>query len=330
MGKVNFSTGSTEGDCTPGQNCDASDGSQGLRFMINRLAHFGGSSAQGDSSEMPNTNYGLYTGVDALFVFNNYIYAGNGGHHKVGHNGSIIRSKNSNPGKCSVTANVYGCNDFEEIGPRTTHNFWHNSPTNNWFSLELRKASDFIPADRAHAQFAEFNGNLYVVRTICVTTQSTAVDHAAAIAMPAVAGCNDGTYTNRRTQLWKCVPSLTGDPSHCDSGDWDTVADDNTGITNFGDVNNHSATLLVKNDDRLYVGFDNENGIKIYRTKSGVTNPAHSSNDWEQVSSQGLGDPTNVKQIFSAISVNTGSFHYVYISTGKNGIPVRVYRQRNQ
>ncbi|MCX8000338.1 MAG: hypothetical protein N3A69_15535, partial [Leptospiraceae bacterium] len=120
------------------------------------------------------------------------------------------------------------------------------------------------------------------------------------------------------------------DTSHCDAGDWDTVADNNTGITNFGDNNNHSMTLLVRNDDRLYVGFDNENGIKIYRTKPGVTDPGHSASDWEQVSTQGLGDPTNIRQIFSAISVNTGSFHYVYISAGKNGIPVRVYRQRNQ
>ena len=142
-----------------------------------------------------------------------------------------------------------------------------------------------------------------------------------------MAGCTDGTDTNRRAQLWKCDPTATGGSTDCDAGDWSVVGDDGNGITNFGDSTNKTITMVAKNGTYLYVGFDNPNGIRIYRTNT--ANPGSASNVWTQVASGGLTDSTNVQQIFSAVSVNTGGVYYLYVSVGKNNTPVRVYRQQN-
>ncbi|EMN49491.1 hypothetical protein LEP1GSC088_2045 [Leptospira interrogans str. L1207] len=67
------------------------------------------------------------------------------------------------------------------------------------------------------AQFAEFNNNLYVTRTICVqSSQATGIRTSPGT----VAGCTDGTTTNRRAQLWKCDPTISGNTSECDAADW--------------------------------------------------------------------------------------------------------------
>ncbi|EQA38254.1 bacterial Ig-like domain, group 2 [Leptospira inadai serovar Lyme str. 10] len=321
FGFISFnSADSGTGNCTAGSNCDAYDGSKGRRIRIDYMPYFGGASSSGGNNASPNWAY--YVGVDSLFVFNNRIYAANGGLHAVGHNGSIIRSNTADPTTACSSQDT--CANWTEIGPRTNSK-WHNSATNNWFSLELAKFYDLIPADRAFAQFAEFNGNLYVTRTLCVQgTQATGFRTGPGT----VAGCTDGTDGNRKAQLWKCDPTITGSATDCDSGDWSVVADDGTGFTNFGDSTNRTITMVAKNGSYLYVGFDNSSGIRIYRTNT--TNPGSSSSSWTQVAGNGLTDSTNVQQIFSAVSVSVGGLNYLYLSVGKNSTPVRVYRQQNQ
>ncbi|TGM15454.1 hypothetical protein EHQ81_03395 [Leptospira selangorensis] len=317
----NSSDSGTTGNCTPGSNCDAYDGSNGRRFLINHMPYFGGPTAGGLVNNNSSPNWAYYIGVDSLFVFNNRIYAANGGLHAVDHNGTIIRTNTLNPTTACSAPNT--CTDWVEVGPRANQK-WHNSPTNNYFSLELSKLYDLTPGDKAFSQFAEFNGKLYVTRTICVqSTQATAIRTAAGT----VTGCTNGSDTNRKAQLWKCDPTLTGGSGDCDSGDWSVVGDDNSGITNFGDATNRTMSMIVKNGSYLYLGFDHPSGIRIYRTNT--ADPGSASNVWTQVSGAGLTDSTNVQQIFSAISVPSGSINYLYVSVGKNNVPVRVYRQQN-
>ncbi|TGL34859.1 hypothetical protein EHQ52_10240 [Leptospira koniambonensis] len=325
FGFISFNTSDTgsgtTGFCTAGSNCDAYDGSNGRRIRIDYMSYFGGPSAGGNGVVNASPNWGYYIGVDSSIAFKNRIYAANGGLHAVGHNGSIIRSTSSNPTTACSSKDT--CTNWTEIGPRTNTK-WHNSTTNNWFSLELAKFYDLIPADRAFAQFAEFNDKLYVTRTICVqATQATGIRTAAGT----VTGCTDGTDTNRRAQLWKCSPATTGNSSECDAGDWTVVGDDGTGITNFGDSTNRTITMVAKNGTYLYVGFDNPAGIRIYRTNT--ADPGSASSSWTQIAGNGLTDSGNVQQIFSAVSVNTGNVYYLYVSVGKNNTPVRVYRQQN-
>lgn len=322
FGYVTFnSADSGTGYCTAGQNCDANDGTNGRRFMINRLPYFGGDTA-GEGCVSGTCNWGYYVGVDSLYVFRNYVYAANGGLNKVNRNGSIIRSSVTEPTtKCTGTSDPY-CADWTEIGPRS-HASWYNS--NTWWSLELKAISNLIPADRAFAMFAEYNGNLYVTRTVCQTAQSAATGIPGSFT--AIAGCTDGTDTNRRAQLWKCVPETTGGADVCDAGDWSVVGDNGTGITNFGDANNRSITMVIKSGPYLYVAFDNTNGLEVWRTSE--ANPGSSSAVWTQIGGDGFGDPTNIRQFFSAVSVSVNGVDFLYVSAGRNGVPVRVYRQQN-
>lgn len=308
--------------CTPGSNCDAFDGTKGKRIRIDYLPYFGGpSTGLLGINNNAHPNWGYYIGVDSMFVFKNRIYAANGGLHSVGHNGSIIRSTSADPTVACTGAVT--CANWVEIGPRSNSK-WHNSPTNNWFSLELNKFYDLIPGDRAFAQFAEFNNNLFVTRTICIQgSQALGIRTSPGN----VAGCTDGTNTNRRAQLWKCDPTISGNATECDALDWSVVGDDGSGITNLGDSSNRTISMVIKNGSYLNVGYDHPSGIRIYRTN--VTNPSSASSSWTQVSGSGLTDGTNVQQIFSAVSVPSGGIYYLYVSAGKNGVPVRTYRQQN-
>jgi hypothetical protein len=113
----------------------------------------------------------------------------------------------------------------------------------------------------------------------------------------------------------------------CEAGDWSVVADNGSGISNFSSLGNHSATLLVRNGNYLYMGFDNNSGIEIWRTS--VNNPGSNSGEWQKVSSNGLGDSVNMLNIFSAISVPVNTLSYLYVSTGKNSVPLKIFRQQN-
>ncbi len=265
-------------------------------------------------------NWGYYVGIDSLFVFKEKLYAANGGFLNSLHNGSIIHSTSANPNPCEK---INRCSSLKNTAPRSNPK-WHNLPHNNWFSLELTKYRGLIPTDKAFSQFAEFNGRLYVTRTICVTKE----DHSGLRQnLQTVEGCTDGSYTNRRPQLWKCDPALTGNITTCEAEDWSLVGDNGTGLTNFRDDSNHSMTMVVTNGSYLYIGFDNENGIQTWRTN--LENPGSSSHNWEPIGISELRDVTN-HQIYSVISGMNFGVNFVYISVGNKDQPVKIYRQQNQ
>ncbi|MHC4104918.1 MAG: hypothetical protein ACYSR9_08265, partial [Planctomycetota bacterium] len=97
----------------------------------------------------------------------------------------------------------------------------------------------------------------------------------------------------------------------------------------MGDAENTSVTLLVKNGDRLYVGYDNANdGVQLWRTVEGVTDPALES-DFEQVSTSGFGDAANNHRIYNGISIASAGTDYLWVLCGKEAGSLRVYRTNN-
>ncbi len=288
-------------------------------MYINCVDYFGGTDS---GTTQSNNNYAYYVGVDALYVYKNQLYAANGGHNQVNHNGGVIRSTSTFP--AAYNNNNCTGGGWAIITPSASA--WHNSPTNNRFSLELTKVADLIPRDKAVPGFAEFNNNLYMIRNACNVANDNRSSEDSSTHY--VNGCNnypgDNYTSSRQPQLWKCVP---GGDNVCDSGDWSLIDSNSDYVTNMGDSDNHSLTMIVKNGTYLYVGFDNLNdGVRIYRTN--VTNPTES--DFTLVGTAGLGDAANIKEIYSGISIQSGTNYYIYVSAGKNATPVSVYRQVNQ
>jgi len=269
-----------------------------------------------------------------MFTFNNRLYIANSGSisdssscdtgtsYSAGvceQTGGIVRSINNDPGHCTATGT---CADWANITPST------NDKYRMYFTNVLTKLADLIPADQPIPGFADFNGNLYMIRNACTTSRW----NRSCIGAP----CSDDTACSDAQsvpQLWKCDPTNGGldttNPSTCESNEWSLIAENgSTGKTNMGSTNNTKITFIAKNGLRLYIGFDNAtNGVTVWRTKSGVTNPSLES-EFEQIGGNGLGNANNL-QIFSSVSLQQGLVHYLYLSVGKSGVPVKVYRQQN-
>jgi hypothetical protein len=180
--------------------------------------------------------------------------------------------------------------DWTDITP-TADAEWYNSPTISRFSTGLSSSNKLVPADRAFPSMAVFNGKLYAIRNT-----------------------NGG---DGGPQIWKY-----------DGSAWSMVADAGGGISDMNNSNNGEITLLVTNGDRLYVGYDNwSDGVTVYRTKSGSTDPSAVA-DFELVSA-GLGDANGNKNIFSALSASYGGVDYLWILCGKGWVNLRLYRTRN-
>jgi hypothetical protein len=332
-------------------NCNAGQGDYfNMRYMtgVGRLAN--DNPAQYD----PTTNTPMQAQPDILggifHSFNNRVYFANSGSISYQKNinpalrciegdtynagvceqtGGIVRSVNNNPGKCTRSGGVNSCPDWVNITPSSLD-------YRKYFSIGLEDNKDLIPAQRPIPAFEEFNGNYYFIRNACL---QALWDDGSIDGGDSNNGCgfnsscgnppqkNDKLCpdSDRIPQLWKCVP---GGDGHCDPGDWSLVAQNgSTGKTNFGDNNNKKITLLARNGSYLYVGFDNAvTGIEIWRTN--VANPS-SESDFTQIGGDGFGSGTNITEIYSSISLQNGSIHYLYLSVGKNSFPVRVYRQQN-
>ncbi|KPJ82515.1 MAG: hypothetical protein AMS17_18920 [Spirochaetes bacterium DG_61] len=181
--------------------------------------------------------------------------------------------------------------DWADVTPITSME-WNNSPLNDRFSLELSKVSKLIPAEKAIPQMALFNNKLYIIRNTI--------------------GSPNGP------QLWKY-----------DGVNWSLVANNGMGITDMGNINNLYISLLVVNGDRLYIGYDNDtDGIQLWRTVAGITDPEFDS-DFEPVLTDGLGDPANNQRIYHGLSITDGGTDYLWLLCGKDGGNVRVYRTKN-
>ncbi|MCB1157113.1 MAG: hypothetical protein KDK45_06380, partial [Leptospiraceae bacterium] len=228
-------------------------------------------------------------------------------------NGGFIRSTNNAPTNCTSSA----CSDWVDITPNSTD-------YKKYFSIGLEKLTDLIPANKPIPGATEFQGKLFVIRNACM---QALWDNSCAFS----SNCSDDMLCpagQEVPQLWKCDPGLSGNANECDSGDWTLVAQNSsTGKTNFGDTNNNKITMVAGNGDYLYVGFDNvSTGIEVWRTN--VTNPSLES-DFSQIGGDGFGSGTNITEIYDHVSLNNGSVYYLYLSIGKNSVPVRVHRQQN-
>jgi hypothetical protein len=269
-----------------------------------------------------------------LFVFHDRLYLANSGSvrdvtggdwdcpvgstgARCSNNGGIVRSTNNDPSPCASADN---CSSWTDITPASNAKFTY------YFSKIITKLADVIPANRPIPAFAEYKGNLFMIRNACTTNM---IDRGCTTG--GASSCNDDVVCptgNEVPQLWKCVPGTSGGANDCDPGDWSLVAENSTtGKTNKGDTDNKFITLLVANGDYLYVGFDNSvDGIKIYRTN--VANPT-SEGEFTQIGSDGLGYPSLYKSLWSAISVNQGGNYYIYLSAGNGVQPVAIFRQKN-
>jgi hypothetical protein len=248
--------------------------------------------------------------------------------------GGIVRSTNNDPSPCSGADN---CSSWADITPDS------NAKYTNYFSIIYGKVivegsqpknqlGDVIPAERPIPAFAEFNGNLYMIRNACTVNMidyrhtSSGTDSQTDDLSCTAAG---GTEV---PQLWKCIPDGNGE---CQKGGWSLVAENSSsGRTNFGNANNKQVTLLIANGSRLYVGFDNTtDGLQIWRTKDPVANPSSanpsSASDFEQIGGNGLGYPGTYKRLWSSITITSGSDYYIYVSAGDGSQPVAIFRQKN-
>jgi hypothetical protein len=181
--------------------------------------------------------------------------------------------------------------DWSDITP-ISKSEWYNAPFDDRFSLELPNLNKLIPAEKAFPAMAVFNNRLYVIRN------------------------TDGSPPG--PQLWKY-----------DGFIWSLVADNGMGLSDMGNPNNKTASLLVVNGDRLYIGYDNSgDGIHVWRTMAGVTDPVFAS-DFEPVSTDGFGDPANNETIFHGLSIPSGGTDYLWLLSGKSGGSIRFYRTQN-
>ncbi len=228
----------------------------------------------------------------------------------------------------------YNCNRYwEDVTP--TNYKWLKymsiplpgdaKPGGDWD--QLLPENTIIPAIKAVPSMTVFNGDLYMIRNAC----STNYVHTRASG-DFLQACNNKSCPQTCTvghevpQLWR-LPANCGSATACQSA-WELVAEyNNTGRTDMSDAtwhggseqtlktaNNSHITMLVKNGNRLYIGFDNSAyGVNIWRTKKGVTRPS-SGSDFEAVYQTentspeankqfGLGEQSSTK-IHSSISVN--------------------------
>jgi len=158
--------------------------------------------------------------------------------------------------------------------------------------------ADLTPADRAFPQIASHKGRLWAARNTV-----------------------DGP------QLWMCSPASSGLALQCDPGDWSLFAPNSSGdsqLTQFESADNQSISLLVATSDTLFVGFDNPNGIELWKTTAGGTEPPEVT-DFERIGTGGLGS-SNLRRIFSATALETGGTSYLYLTGGDGTGAVRAFR----
>ena len=243
--------------------------------------------------------------------------------------GGIVRSVNNNPAGCTSAG---GCPDWVDITPSSVD-------YKKYFTIGLEAITDLIPAQKPIPNMETYKNNFYFIRNACTQAlwdDGTATGGDSNNNCGFNASCGTTNKNDKVCplgaeipQLWKCVPSFSGSATECDADDWSLVAQNGiTGKTNFGDANNRKITMLSANGDYLYVGFDNSTtGIEVWRTN--LANPS-TAGDFSQIGGDGFGAGTAITEVYSHISLQSGSIYYLYLSVGKNSIPVRVHRQQNE
>ena len=93
--------------------------------------------------------------------------------------------------------------------------------------------------------------------------------------------------------------------------------------------------MLVATPAHLYVGFDNVDGIALYRTSAatptqlsdftGAAGCSAQAAGCQPFGGHGLGDP-GAKKIYGAVSLSYGGRGYLYVLAGDGVGPLRVFR----
>lgn len=239
------------------------------------------------------------TAVEAMASFGGKLYVAN--------NGGCARSTSVTPSIADVTNSWVDCTPWSPTGPTgpasaawAAHASVLLDPNANGVNL--------TPRQKATPAMAVFRNRLYLARN-----------------------------TTAGPQLFACAPAALGSSTDCAPADWTLVAPNTAGTTTLTQFNapaNARVTLLVATARYLYVGFDNDGGLNLYRTaatgvptladftgRSGCTAP---DSTCVGLGGQGLG--AGVTQLYSAVALTFGGRDYVYLSAGTGSGPVRVYR----
>lgn len=175
--------------------------------------------------------------------------------------------------------------------------------------IAATKTADIEPRDRAVPAFAEFDGRFFM-----------------------------GRNTTTGPQLFICDPGLTGDATACEGDDWALVAPDPAGDTqrtSFNNPDNAFLSLLLATPNYLLVGFDNPQGIVVFRTsvneptradftgENGCVAAAHPSGcqGW---GGNGFGRASNT-QFFDARVIPVGTGPSIFATTGDGVGALRLY-----
>ena len=230
--------------------------------------------------------------IDSMIDFNNRVYLTN--------KGSCVRGTVLQPGDyASSPADWAFC-----------------TPSNPAYGAKVSRTttvmSELEPSDKSVPQMAVYNRRLYLARN-----------------------------TTTGPQIWACTPGISGDATQCDPGDWSQVAANSAGdtqLSQFNNPNNTDITLLVATPTALFVGYNNAtDGVVVFRSTAaapltradfrGQGCPADNHpGSCSGVGGNGFGDATNVRRIYDGKALTFGSESAAFVSAGRIGGAVRVYR----
>jgi hypothetical protein len=160
-------------------------------------------------------------------------------------------------------------------------------------------------------------------------------------AVPSIVAFGGHLFAARNTtggpQLWSCDPVPAVDSQQCEPSEWSLVAPNTSGdarFTQFNDAGNTAITLLVATASHLYVGFNNANGVRIYRTQTATASTAadftgHQGCSLAQAGCTGLGGNglgASVTRLFDSHAFTYSAAEWVYLSAGTGSAGPRLYR----
>jgi len=217
-------------------------------------------------------------------------------------NGGCMRATVAQPASYETKAS-----DWADCTPSHA---MYNSKT----AVTTNEVQGIEPADKAFSQLAVYKGQLYA-----------------------------GRNTTAGPQLWACDPATAGDAGQCDPGDWKLVAANTKGaaeLTQLNNAANAKITLVASTPAQLYVGFNNAQGVVLFRTaaaaptvaadftgNSGCNASAHPAG-CAGLGGAGLGQ-ANTTRFFHAETASFSGAFYLYLTAGSASGPVSVFRVKD-
>ena len=223
----------------------------------------------------------------------------------LGNNGGWLRSTTSAPAPCT-SAGV--CPDWVDVTP--TDPSYANRASNVNANTAL-KTSDFEPADKAVIGFVSFKGRLFA-----------------------------GRNTSGGPQLWACTPtgSVAGGAANtqCNAGDWKLAAANLSGadpaLSQMNDPGNRSLTVLASAGGTLFVGYNDANGVNLYRTQAAspavtdFTGAGACTAGAPCVGLGGAGLGAGATHLFDGEALAFAGASYLFLTAGTGSDRVSVFR----